>query len=115
MDQRDAEPLRRDRAGNFDLDPVHPERATARPVDPGEDFGEGRLAGAVLAEQRVNFAGHQIEIDVAQDFDAGKLLADAARRNQRLTRAHPRRFGHGASDRCMMPWPVTPAPARRDR
>ena len=45
-------------------------------MDAGDDLGERRLSRAVLAEQRVNFPGRQIEIDVRQHFDAAELLRD---------------------------------------
>ena len=83
MDQRDAELLRADRAGDLDRLPVEREGAARRAMHAGEDLGEGRLAGAVLAQQRVDFARAQVEIDVAQHFDAGEGLGDAAGRDQR--------------------------------
>ena len=52
-------------------------------VDAGEDFHQRRLAGAVLAHQRVDFAGPQVEADVGKRGDAAEILADAGRRQQR--------------------------------
>ena len=44
----------------------------------GEDFHQGRLAGAVLAHQRMHFAAPQVEVDVAQRRDAGEGFGDAS-------------------------------------
>ena len=46
--------------------------------------GERRLSGAVLADERVNLAGIQIEVDVVDRDDAGKRFADAAQRERRF-------------------------------
>ena len=45
------------------------------PVDAGQDLDQRALAGAVLAGQRMNLAGLQAEIDVAQDLDRSEALA----------------------------------------
>ena len=45
--------------------------------DAVDHLDEGRLAGAVLAEQRVDLAGLDAEIDVVVGAHAGKRLADA--------------------------------------
>ena len=47
-------------------------------VGAAEDLHQRRLAGAVLAEQHVHFAGVQRQIDAVERDDAGKGLADAA-------------------------------------
>ena len=77
MDQGDPELL--GGVGRMDLDrlPVELDGAARRAVHPGEDLGEGRLAGPVLAEQRVNLAAVEVEIDVGQHLDAGEGLRDA--------------------------------------
>ena len=43
----------------------------------GDDLDEGRLARAVLADQRVHLAGAQVERDALQRADAGERLRDA--------------------------------------
>src|SRR3954470_20026068 len=48
----------------------------------GDDIDERALAGAVLPEEDVNFAGLQVEVDVAQGLDAGKALADRRKTEQ---------------------------------
>src|SRR5438105_12465037 len=45
-------------------------------VSPGDDLDEGRLAGAVLAYERVHFTGLQLERNALQGLNAGKRLAD---------------------------------------
>ena len=51
--------------------------ALVRRVHAREDVHQRRLAGAVLAEQRVDLAGLQVEIDAAQRLDAAEALGDA--------------------------------------
>jgi hypothetical protein len=53
-----------------------------RPVEAGEDVREGRLAGAVLAEQRVNLAGGGLEVDVLVRDDRRESLCDAPERDR---------------------------------
>ncbi len=48
------------------------------PVEPVEDVHQRRLAGAVLAEERVHFALAELEVDVVVGDDAGELLRDPA-------------------------------------
>ncbi len=55
--------------------------ADAAPVgrhDPGHDLDERRLAGAVLAEQGVDLAGSDVQVEVAQDDRVAVRLAQAA-------------------------------------
>ena len=54
--------------------------------DAGEDVHQRRLAGAVLAEQRVNLAALEVEIDAAQSLHAAEMLGDAAHGEQRRRR-----------------------------
>ena len=46
-------------------------------VEPVEDVHQGRLAGAVLAEQCVHLAAPDVEIDIVVGDDPRELLADA--------------------------------------
>ena len=48
-----------------------------RPVEPGQDVGERRLARAVLSEQGVHLANASLEVGVLVGDDAGKPLRDA--------------------------------------
>ena len=57
-------------------------------VDAGEDFHQRRLAGAVLAHQRMDFARHELELNFVKRPHAGKALVEPFDRNER---------GHGAN------------------
>ena len=52
-------------------------------VEPGQDVHERALAGAVLAEQGVDLARPQVEVDVVVGDDAGEALDDAAHLDRR--------------------------------
>ena len=47
-----------------------------------DDVDEGRLAGAIFAEEHVDFSGEQVEIDVIESLHAGKPLAQCAQAEQ---------------------------------
>ena len=49
--------------------------AAIRLMDAGQDLDQRALAGAVLAGERMDVAGLQAEIDVAQDLDRSEALA----------------------------------------
>ena len=59
-------------------------------VDAGEDLDQGRLAGAVLAHQGVDFAGEEPQIHVVERLDADEGLVDPAHPEDRVR-------GHAAS------------------
>src|SRR5262249_18515178 len=56
----------------------HTDLALVRVVEPVEDVHQGRLARAVLAEEGVHLAGHEVEVDVIVGDDPGEALRDAA-------------------------------------
>ena len=58
---------------------VHEDLALVGPVEPVEDVHQRRLAGAVLAEQRVHLARPQVEVDVVVRDDPRKALRDPAK------------------------------------
>ena len=60
--------------GDFDLLAANADRARVRAVDAGEDLHQRRLAGAVLADQRVDLAGPEIEPGVVEGVDARERL-----------------------------------------
>ncbi|MGY4425592.1 hypothetical protein ACVWY2_008041 [Bradyrhizobium sp. JR6.1] len=66
-----ARPLRRQM---LDLLAAELERAFVGWKRTGYDVDQGRLAGAVLAEQDVKFAGTHIEVDAVECTDAGESL-----------------------------------------
>ena len=53
-------------------------------IDAAQDLHQGRLAGAVLAEQHMDLARPHVEVDPIQRVDAGKPLRDAAHREREL-------------------------------
>ena len=64
--------------------------------DAGQDLHQGRLAGAVLAEQRRHLAAVDVEVDALQRMDAAVDLGDVARGENDLARIGRRRrdVGH---------------------
>ena len=62
----------------------------------GQDLHQRRLAGAVLAHQRVHLAAAEVEADPGQRGHAGEALADAPRRQQRPGSARVLPAGHRA-------------------
>ena len=78
---------------NDDRPAVDADLALVRPVEAGEDVHERALAGAVLAEQRVDLARPQVEVDVVVGEDAREALDDPGRleRGRASSRGRPRR------------------------
>ena len=58
--------------GAVELDP-----AGIGHVGPGDDLGQRRLAGGIVADQPEHLAGEQVEIDAAQRLDGAEALPDA--------------------------------------
>ncbi len=52
----------------------------------GEDLDQRRLAGAVVADERHDLAGMDVELDVGQRRDGAEVLADAAQAQDQLAR-----------------------------
>src|SRR5262249_52598227 len=57
---------------------VDPELTLIRPVDAGDDLAERRLAGAVLADQRMDRPLHDAQVDAGECLHAAEALRDAA-------------------------------------
>ena len=70
---------------------VHDDLALVRGGQPVEDVHQRRLAGAVLAEERVHLAALQVEPDVVGRDDAGVPLRDPAQLQHGLPRRAWRR------------------------
>ena len=51
--------------------------ALVRLDDAEHHLHKGGLAGAILAQKSVDFAGAQVEVDTFQGLDAGKMFGDA--------------------------------------
>ena len=75
MDYADAQLLRAARRADFDRLAIEQDLALVGLVDAGEDLHQRRLAGAVLAHQRMHFAGVQLQPDPVQRANARKRLA----------------------------------------
>ena len=92
IDRRDAHPLRLGRARDRDAASVQPDLAAVGLINAGDDFDQRRLAGAVLAEQRMDFAGIKRKRNVLQRLRGVEPLGDAAdienRRVALLRRVH---------------------------
>ena len=68
---RDAAPVGVPRAGQMKLFVAEHEPARGRPLRAGDHLHQGRLSGAVLADDRVNGSGMNVEGHVLQRHDAG--------------------------------------------
>ena len=83
VDHADAAPDGVIRAVDLDGLAVEQDLALVRHGQAVEDVHERRLAGAVLAEQRVDLAGPHVERDAVVGDDAGIALRDPAHLEQR--------------------------------
>ena len=59
---------------------VDAELAVIRLIDAAQNLYQRRLAGAVLADDRVHFAGHDVEVDAVENAVADERLANSAPR-----------------------------------
>src|ERR1700674_447442 len=55
-------------------------------IEAVEDVHQGRLAGAVFAEERMHFAPPDVEVDTVVREDSGELLADSTHLEDELVR-----------------------------
>jgi hypothetical protein len=76
------------------------DRAAIGLVRAGDDFDERAFAGAVFAEERMDFAGPQIEIDSAQRTHAAVIFDELAKFEKR----------GGGHTRAVRGWRITRAP-----
>ena len=74
IDRADAEPLGIGGIGRIDRRAVEPDLAGITRQDAGHHLDQGRLPGAVLAEEGMYLAGAQVEIDRIERPHAGKRL-----------------------------------------
>ena len=68
------------------VEPVDRDLALVGLDDPGQDLDERRLAGAVLADERVNGAGPDREAHLGDRLDAAVAPRDAAQLHERSGR-----------------------------
>ncbi len=78
VDQHDPASLGVDRPGETDRFARDRDGAAGRREMAGQQLHQSRLAGAVLSDDGMHFAGHQVERDVAQHLDWPEALRDAA-------------------------------------
>ena len=81
------------RAGDLHRFTVEPDRPAVGLMDAGEDLDQRALAGAVLADQRVDFTGKEVERDVVERLRRREPLGDPAQLG-------PWRGGHGRGGDC---------------
>jgi hypothetical protein len=70
----------------LDVAAVDLDRSLVGPVEPGEDVRERRLAGAVLAQQRMHLAFGRLEVGAIVREDAREPLGDPAHPDGRPAR-----------------------------
>ena len=87
VDDGDARRLGIAHAGEADVFAVDADRSLIVGIDAGQDLHQRRFAGAVFAHQRMDFAGPELEADVAKRCDAAETLGDAAGGQDRARRA----------------------------
>ena len=78
IDGRDAAGFGVGRRTRGDASALEGDFAGVGGVDAGEDLDERGFAGAVFAEERVDFAGADGEVDGVEGDDAGETFPDAA-------------------------------------
>jgi hypothetical protein len=72
------------------------ERALIRRVDAGDDLHERRLACAVVADERDDLAGADLEVHAIQRLDGSEPLAHVAERQQGRSCVHVERYSSPA-------------------
>ena len=72
------------RAGHGDRLAAEADLAGGRRVHAGEHLDQRRLARAVVADERDDLAGMDVEVDVGQRRDGAEVLADAAQAEDQL-------------------------------
>src|SRR5262245_23995214 len=76
----DAKRLRVPRAGDVNGRPAHLDLAGVASDRAADDLHQGRFPRAILAEQHVDLAGPELEVDAVQRHDAREGLPDATQR-----------------------------------
>src|SRR5690606_32132984 len=89
VDGLDAGCLGFRRRGEAALGAVEDHAAGGRLLAAGDDLDEGRLAGAVVAEERHHLAARNVEGDAAERFDGAEALGDVVEPEKRF-------FAHAA-------------------
>ena len=100
IDRLDPLLARIDRAREMTLPPFEIDLAFIRLIDAGDALDQGRLAGAVVAQEADNLAGIDVPTDLVHGHQAAKALGHLSDRQERL--------GHAI-------YPVLPRPMIRSR
>ena len=116
VDDADARLLGGERGRQGDGFTPHQDLALVGLVEPRENLHQRRLAGAVLADERVHLPGAQGEVDALQRPDPREELADTPGLEQNLPETGTglgARFGGGhvsasSLDRLRFPWARVP-------
>ena len=95
----DAEARRIARGVQGDRLAVEADVALVVGLHAGETLDEGRLAGAVVADEGGDLAGVGLEVDALQDADRAEALDDPVQFDDRRVRAHIHARVHAASFR----------------
>ena len=93
VDRADAGRLRGRRRAELVLLAVDQHGAGVDRVDAGQRLDQRRLAGAVLAHQRVHLAGVEPERDLVEGADAAEGDGDVAHLDHRVAAASDEAFG----------------------
>jgi hypothetical protein len=93
MDQDDASPERIADPGKSDRRSVKLNFANIGRLGAGDDFHQGRFAGAIFPDDRQHFAGSNVEIDAIERPHAGKRFAEISDLEQRRHRPPLNRLG----------------------
>src|SRR5438270_6488335 len=88
VDHCDPELTRRRWTGKDQLVALELQVAGVGSVDAGEDLHKGALARSVLADERMDLIGEEVEVDFAEGLDGAKPLGDPGQLENR------RGFGH---------------------
>ena len=95
VDHADAEVERGPRVGDLDRLALEADLAAIGLVDAGQDLHEGRLAGAVLTDERVDLPRSQLEGRIDERADAREFLGDPGHLDERFVH---RRSSQRATD-----------------
>ena len=111
VDHGDAEgaSLGRDR-GSGPSAPSRRDGPAVRLMDAGQDLDQRALAGAVLADERVDLAGDEVERDVVERLGRGEALGDPAQLGAWRGCDRPAVSVHRREPAAVSPWsaPVEP-------
>src|SRR6202044_3198939 len=78
IDDADAEVSRRARGLDRNLGALYFDRAAVRPDDPRQRLHQGRFAGAVLADDGMDYAAFDAQVHVVERDDAAVALRQVA-------------------------------------